>query len=242
MPDSATGKPIFLSVIVPAYNEEERLPSTIREIENYLAPKKFSWELIVIDDGSKDNTIAAAEREFTSPSSRVDPNPRNLGKGASVRRGMLLAKGKFRLFTDADNSTPIQETEKLITAMRERRCTVAIGSRALEGSQLEVRQPFYREMMGRFFNLIVQTLAIRGIYDTQCGFKIFTARAAEDVFPKQRMNGFSFDVEILMLARRAGHRITEVPVRWVNSPTSRVNPLKDSAKMFLDILRIRLGI
>ncbi|MBI5154057.1 glycosyltransferase family 2 protein [Candidatus Poribacteria bacterium] len=230
----------LLSVIIPAFNEEQRLPATLASIQDFLSRARFSWEIIVVDDGSRDDTIGAATAAFRDERCRVLPNPRNMGKGASIRNGMLAARGKYRLFTDADNSTPIEEAPKLLARMKRERADVAIGSRAVKGACLEVRQPLYREFMGRVFNLIVQVITLPGIKDTQCGFKIFTARAAKRVFPKQEMAGFSFDVEVLFLARRARFRIVEVPVRWINSPASRVSPIRDSAKMFADVVRIRL--
>lgn len=236
---SRGGEAPYLSVIVPAYNEETRVPATIQRIEEYLNAFGRSWELIVVDDGSRDNTIEAAKKAMKSPNSRVAPNPRNMGKGASIRNGMTMARGQYRLFSDADLSTPIEELEKLLAAVEREGAEVAIGSRAMKESQLEVRQPLHREMMGRVFNIIVRTMALGGIKDTQCGFKLFTARAAEAIFPKQRYDGFSFDVEILVLARKQGFRIVEVPVRWIDSPASRVSPIKDSAKMFWDVIKIR---
>lgn len=235
----APGACPFLSVIVPAYNEEQRVPATIERIEEYLGTLGKTWELIVVDDGSRDRTIDVARAAMKSPNSRVEPNPRNMGKGASIRNGMTMARGQFRLFSDADLSTPIEELEKLLAAMERDGAAVAIGSRALKESQLEKRQPLHRELMGRVFNLLVQAVALGGIKDTQCGFKLFTAPAAEAIFPKQRYDGFSFDVEILVLARKLGFRIVEVPVRWIDSPASRVSPIKDSAKMFWDVVKIR---
>lgn len=229
----------FLSIIIPAYNEEKRLPATLAAIQDYLAGVRWTWELLVVDDGSKDRTVEAARAAFRDARCRVLVSPRNQGKGGAIRSGMLEAQGRFRLFTDADNSTPIEEVEKLLAAMRRRRAHVAIASRAMKESQLEVRQPLHREMMGRLFNLIVQVLALPGIRDTQCGFKLFTRRAAEQIFPRQQMPGFSFDVEILLLARRAGYRIAEVPVRWIDNPDSRVSPVKDSLRVFRDVLKIR---
>ncbi|MEQ8820110.1 MAG: glycosyltransferase family 2 protein [Sumerlaeia bacterium] len=229
-----------ISIVVPAYNEEERLPATIAAIRSYLNGQPWSWELLVVDDGSSDGTAAAA-REALAGDDRCAllRNPKNRGKGASIKRGMLAARGHLRLFTDADNSTPIEELDRLLARRKKTDAGVLVASRALAESQLEVRQPFYREAMGRTFNLLVQALAVPGVRDTQCGFKLFTAEAAEAVFPRQTMSGFSFDVEILFLARKYGFRIEEVPVRWINSPASRVSPIRDSAKMFLDVLRIR---
>ncbi|MDX2177751.1 MAG: glycosyltransferase family 2 protein [Candidatus Sumerlaeia bacterium] len=231
-------EPIDLSVVIPAYNEESRLPATIRAVEKYLADRGGAWELIVVDDGSRDGTVAAAEGAFSSPGSRVLRNPANMGKGASVKNGMLAARGRLRLFSDADLSTPIEEFEKLAKAL-EGGAQVAIGSRAMAESRLEKRQPIHRETMGRVFNLIVRAVALGGIKDTQCGFKLFTAEAARAVFPRQRLNGFSFDVETLVLARKLGFRIAEVPVRWIDSPNSRVSPVRDSLRMFADVVRIR---
>ncbi len=241
-PASGNGGPgPHLSVVIPAYNEEERLPDTIRTVEAFLEKQPWDWELIVVDDGSADRTAEAAREAFRHPASRAVSLPQNQGKGAAIRRGMLEeARGKYRLFTDADNSTPIEELPGLLRKAEEEGYGVAIGSRALRDSKLEVRQPFYREMMGRFFNLIVQMVAVPGIRDTQCGFKLFTAEAAGYVFPRQQLQGFSFDVELLMLARRGGFRIAEVPVRWINSPASRVSPIRDSLRMFMDVLRVRL--
>lgn len=230
----------FLSIVIPAYNEELRLQSTIEAVEGWAAQQEFSWELVVVDDGSRDRTIEVARASFRRPESRVVSNPRNMGKGATIRNGMTNhARGQWRLFTDADNSTPIEEVGKLLERARSGNYSIAIGSRALADSRLEVRQPIYREMMGRVFNLFVRALVLPGIRDTQCGFKLFTAEAADYVFRHQQLDGFSFDVEILALAHARGFRITEVPVRWIDSPASRVSPIRDSIHMFMDLLRIR---
>lgn len=232
----------FLSVIIPAYNEEKRLAPTIMAVESFLAAMGREWELLVVDDGSRDGTIAVAERTFADPTrSRVIRSPRNAGKGAAVRRGMLAATGRYRLFADADNSTPIEQVVKLLRAMRRRGVDVAIASRAMRESQLEVRQPPHREMMGRVFNKVVQLVALPGIVDTQCGFKLFSARAADAIFPHQKLDGFSFDVEILMRARRAGFEIVEVPVRWIDHASSRVSPLRDSWRVLRDTVWLRVA-
>jgi dolichyl-phosphate beta-glucosyltransferase len=233
-----SGETPFLSVVIPAYNERPRLPETLRKVESYLARQGYDWELIVVDDGSEDGTAALADHTFTSPRSRVLKNPRNLGKGASVRNGMLAARGRYRLFSDADLSTPIEELEKLLTAIAGDGSDVVIGSRAVR-ELVEEHQPIYRESMGRVFNVLVQAIVLRGIRDTQCGFKLFRAAAAEDIFPYQRTAGWAFDVEILGIARRRGHRIAEVPVRWLNSPVSRVRIVRDSLRMLFDLFRIR---
>lgn len=229
----------FLSIIVPAYNEEPRVPATIRRIEDFMAGWGRSWELIVVDDGSKDRTVEVAQAAMRSPNSRVQKNPQNMGKGASIKNGMLAARGKYRLFSDADLSTPIEEVDALLAKVERDGYGVAIGSRALKESKLEKRQPWYRETMGRVFNLVVRVVALGGIKDTQCGFKLFSEAAAKDIFPRQQLPGFSFDVEILVLAKKYGHRIAEVPVRWIDSPASRVSPLRDSIRMFVDVVKIR---
>ncbi|HOR65152.1 MAG TPA: glycosyltransferase family 2 protein [Candidatus Sumerlaeota bacterium] len=227
-----------LSIVIPMYNEEKRIGDTLHKILDFMKDKNYSWEIVAMDDGSRDRSIAVAKEILGGEPHRVIPNEHNMGKGATIRRGMLEAKGDLRLFTDADLSTPIEELDKLMDSI-DKGYQVAIGSRALKESQLLLRQPWYREMMGRTFNVFVQILHLPGIKDTQCGFKLFTKEAAEAVFPLQSMKGFCFDVEILALAKRFGYRIVEVPVRWIDSPQSKVNPIKDSAKMFWDLLRLK---
>ncbi|MCX7717464.1 MAG: glycosyltransferase family 2 protein [Candidatus Sumerlaeaceae bacterium] len=236
-PDQTPATP-HLSVIIPAYNEEHRLQQSLPVVFDYLRRQPYDWEVLVVDDGSRDATGEVARRLGAGLPVRVLRNDPNRGKGFSIRRGMMEARGRHRLFSDADLSTPIEELDKFWPVLAGG-CGVAIGSRALKESRLEVRQAPYRELMGRAFNLLVQALLLPGIRDTQCGFKIFTAAAAEAVFPHQTLDGFSFDVEILVLARRAGFRVHEVPVRWINSPDTRVHALRDSVKMFTDLLRIR---
>jgi dolichyl-phosphate beta-glucosyltransferase len=229
---------IHLSVVVPAYNEELRLPDTLTRMMEYLRQQPYTWEIVVVDDGSSDRTSEVAQQVCGEEVCRVLRNNPNRGKGLSIKRGMLEARGKYRLFSDADLSTPIEEVEKFWPAV-EAGSEVVIGSRALAGSELIVRQRFYREMMGRIFNLFVRVLLVGGIRDTQCGFKLFTAAAAETIFPRQTLEGFAFDVELLVLARKHGYRISEVPVRWINSPASKVSAWRDSARMFLDLLRLK---
>jgi dolichyl-phosphate beta-glucosyltransferase len=221
-----------LSVVIPAYNEALRLPPTLEKIHRHL--QRSSYEVVVVDDGSRDDTAARAE----AAGARVVTNEGNRGKGYSVRRGMLLARGRRRLMCDADLSTPIEELGRLQAKMDEG-YDVVIASRALPGSNVEVRQPWYRENMGRLFNLCVRVLALPGLADTQCGFKLFSARAAEEAFQGARLDGFSFDVEALYVARRRGFRIAEVPVTWRNDEATRVNTVKGLVA-FLDLARIRL--
>jgi dolichyl-phosphate beta-glucosyltransferase len=218
-------------VVIPAYNEGQRLPPTLEKIQRHLAGRPH--EIVVVDDGSRDDTVARAAAAGVT----VLRNDGNRGKGYSVRRGMLQARGDRRLMTDADLSTPIEELGRLMKKMDEG-YDVVIASRALPDSNVEVRQPWYRENSGRLFNFCVRVLALPGLQDTQCGFKLFRAEAAEEAFAPARLDGFSFDVEALFIAHRRGYRIAEVPVTWRNDEASRVDAFK-GAVAFLDLVRIR---
>jgi dolichyl-phosphate beta-glucosyltransferase len=224
-----------LSVVIPAYNEARRLGATLGKVRAHLAARGTSHEILVVDDGSTDGTSGVALAEGGAV--RVLRHEPNRGKGCAVRRGMLDATGERRLMTDADLSTPIEELAKLEAAL-DGGFDVAIGSRAVEGARIEVRQPAYREAMGRLFNRLVRALLLPGLADTQCGFKLFTAAAAERSFGACRLDGFSFDVEALYVARRRGLRVAEVPVVWRNDAASRVG-LGGGAAAFADLLRIR---
>jgi dolichyl-phosphate beta-glucosyltransferase len=225
-----------LSVVIPAYNEALRLPPTLARVDEHLSARGVAHEILVVDDGSSDATAEIARAAGASV--RVLRHEPNRGKGYAVRRGMLAATGARRLMTDADLSTPIEELARL-EAELDRGFDVAIGSRAVAGARIEVRQPAYREAMGRLFNRLVQVLLLPGIADTQCGFKLFTAPAAAASFEACRLDGFSFDVEALYLARRRGLRIAEVPIVWRNDAATRVG-LGGGSAAFLDLLRIRL--
>jgi dolichyl-phosphate beta-glucosyltransferase len=227
-----------LSVVIPAYDEAERLPATLERILAHLRARGVSFEVVVVDDGSRDATAERA-RAAGGEAVRVLRNEVNRGKGFSVKRGMLAARGARRLMTDADLSTPIEELARLEAALAEGH-DVAIGSRAVRGARIEVRQPWYRENLGRLFNLLVRAAVLPGVKDTQCGFKLFTAAAAEQAFGKARLAGFAFDVEVLYLARRAGQRIAEVPVVWRNHAATRVGHVRGFLA-FLDVLRIRVN-
>jgi dolichyl-phosphate beta-glucosyltransferase len=231
----------YLSIVIPVYNEEKRIGDTLRKIAEFLGTKDFPWEIVIVDDGCKDHTIDLATEILKRMNYRILTNQRNLGKGASIRKGMLAAQGEIRLFTDADLSTPVEEMDKLIIPLKEE-YDVSFGSRALKESVLLKRQPFHRELMGRIFNLLVQFLHLPGIKDTQCGFKMFSAKAAEAIFQRQKMKGFCFDVEILVIARKLGYKMKEIPVRWIDSPQSKVNPLKDSLKMLWDLIKLKFII
>jgi dolichyl-phosphate beta-glucosyltransferase len=228
----------LLSVVIPAYNEEQRLPRTIEQIERYLDGKR-PYELILVDDGSIDGTRqvmqAAADRNRNV---RTEALPSNRGKGRALATGVLVARGDEVLVTDADLSTPIEELEKLEAALKSG-AGVAIGSRSVRGSRVEIAQPVYRVAMGKVFNLIVQAVLLPGIWDTQCGFKLFRADVARPVFAALSTDGFGYDPEVLFLAKRLGVRIAEVPVIWRNSAPTKVMPIRSSFDMFKHVVRVR---
>jgi dolichyl-phosphate beta-glucosyltransferase len=228
-----------LSVVVPCFNEENRLPQTIGRIEAYLDGRQAEYELILVDDGSADGTRGVMDSAARNHSSvRVEVMPRNRGKGRALAVGVEAAKGDPILLTDADLSTPIEEVEKLEAALAAG-AGVAIGSRALRGSRVEVSQPIYRVLMGKGFNLIVQAILLPGIWDTQCGFKLFRADVAHRVFSDLVTDGFGYDPEVLYRARKQGVKIAEVPVLWRNSAESKVSPIKSSLDMLKHVIRIR---
>lgn len=233
---------IFLSIIIPAYNEEKRLPTTLKEINEYLSKKNFSYEILVVNDGSKDKTADCVKdlmREIKNLN--LIDNRENRGKGFVVRQGMLRARGKFRVFTDADNSTSINHLEKMLPEF-EKGFDVVIGTRDKrddpQASQV-FPQPWWRILLGDIFNLLVQSiLGLWGFWDTQCGFKGFTKEAAEKIFPKCKIDRFAFDPEILVLAKKMNLKIKKIPVLWKNSPESKVK-FKSMVKMGIDLLKIK---
>jgi len=228
-----------LSIVIPCYNEEQRLPRTIEQIERYLHQRGESHELILVDDGSTDGTRlvmeSAAERY---PAVRIEALPRNRGKGRALAEGVAVAQGDELLVTDADLSTPMEEIEKLEAALAAG-AGVAFGSRAVKGSRVELSQPIYRVLMGKAFNLIVQAVLLPGVWDTQCGFKLFRADVARMVFKDLTTDGFGYDPEVLYRAKRSGVRIAEVPVVWRNSPETKVMAFRSSLDMFKHVLRVR---
>ena len=230
----------FLSVVIPAYNEEERLPRTLERLAEYYGEQTYTWDVTVYSDGSSDRTVAIVS-EFAErhPQFKIVDSQPNRGKGWVVRRGMMEAEGEWVLFCDADLATPQEETEKLLAAVGSG-TDIAIGSRPLKESKLEIHQPWYREMLGRSFNAAVQLLGIRGIADTQCGFKIFRREVARDVFRRVKTDKFGFDFESLMIARDLGYPIAEVPIRWMHQDGSKVNMLRDGTKMLSDLVRLRM--
>jgi glycosyltransferase involved in cell wall biosynthesis len=227
-----------LSIIIPAYNEESRLPITLERIASYLQTSGLEAEVLVVDDGSKDGTAAVAEYfQIKIPSLRVVSNGVNRGKGYSVRHGMQEARGRIALFTDADLSAPIEETGKLMDALKN--FDVAIGSRAMDRSLISVHESPFREFAGIIFNKIVRIILWLPFVDTQCGFKAFRREACRIIFEQQTIERFGFDPELLYLARHHGLRAVEIPVRWGHSPATKVSMLHDSIQMFLDVFTIR---
>jgi glycosyltransferase involved in cell wall biosynthesis len=225
-----------ISIIVPAYNEEKRLPGALEAIREYLA--KTSWdfaEIVVVDDGSTDRTGALAQ----AAGARVLKNPGNRGKGYSVKHGVLEARGEWLLVTDADLSAPIGDLDRLWAAAGQQDAQVAIGSRALDRSLVGVHQPFLREAAGRAFNIVMRVVTGLPFRDTQCGFKLFEALAARQIFPRQRLDGFGFDVEVLFIARQLGYRAVEVAVHWDNVPGTTVSFARGAAAFLADPLKVR---
>ncbi|MBE0425214.1 MAG: glycosyltransferase family 2 protein [Nitrospirae bacterium] len=229
----------FISVIIPAYNESGRILTTLGRIDEYLRSCFKNYEIIVVNDGSFDNTgdiVLGAGEKITSVK-YIGYQP-NRGKGYALRQGVAHSTGDIVLISDADLSTPIEELEKLLN-FYESGADVIIGSRALAESQIVVRQPWWREFMGKTFNRFVKNLLLKDFQDTQCGFKLFRGHVAREIFSHSCIDRFAYDVEILYIAGKAGYKIKEVPIRWINSPDSRVRPLKDSFQTALDVLKIR---
>lgn len=239
----------YLSVVIPAYNEEPNFKKgVLNEVPKYLEKQNYSYEVLIVDDGSDDNTVKLAQ-DFAKKHKniRVIKNPHQ-GKAETVKRGVLEAKGQLILFTDFDQATPLFEIERLLPFFPE--YDIVIGSRQLTGAKRE-KEPFYRHLMGLGFNLVVQTLAVRGIWDTQAGFKCFKSDVAKNIFSQLKVYGkgkkvkgalvTAFDVELLFIAKKMGYKIKEVPIIWHHVATSRVNPLKDSLRMFRDVIKIRLN-
>ena len=224
----------FLSLIIPAYNEEQRLRRTLTQIQAFLSEQPYESEVLVVENGSQDRTAAVAE-DF-APEVRLLREPKR-GKGLAVRRGMMEASGDFRFICDADLSMPIEEVIRFLPPKLDD-YDIAIASREVPGA-VRYNEPAYRHWIGRTFNLLVRTMAVPSFQDTQCGFKCFTAEAAEALFPMQRIDGWTFDVELLYVALRLGYRVKEVPINWYYFPGSRVRIVQDSWLMLTDLFRIR---
>jgi dolichyl-phosphate beta-glucosyltransferase len=228
-----------LSVVIPAYNEAVRIVPTIGAIASYVSTLGFPWELIVADDGSQDGTPDLCD-ELALANLRVLRAPQNGGKGSAVRRGMLAAQGRYVLFSDADNSTPIEEVTKLLAKLESGQYDIAVGSRAADGAEETHRSPLRRLMSGGLRAIVRYGLRV-GVRDTQCGFKLYTQAVARRLHEAQTLMGFSFDLEILYLAARLGYRVAEVPVAWVDAPGSKVDAIKEARRFLKDLARIRLN-
>jgi len=235
------GKPVQLSVVIPAYNETRRIGPYLEAITAYLGRRGLSYELLVVDDGSRDDTAALVEQAGAQNSRiRLIRLPRNTGKGAAVRAGMQAARGGLRLFADADGATPIQELERLEAAIKDG-ADLAIGSRTLASrdSRYQVKARLHRTLLGNLFNRIVRHLGIQHIHDTQCGFKLFRQAVAQDLFSVARIDGYGFDLELLHVARRRGYRLAEVPINWSDQPGSKVLVIRDGLAMLREMLAVR---
>ncbi len=229
---------VFLSIIIPAYNEEARLAVTLPVLKEFLERQEYSWEVVLVDDGSADRTSEVLQQFFPPERGRSFRNSPNRGKGYAIRRGVEEARGEVLLFSDADFSTPIDEFRKLYHHLQNG-YDIAIGSRSLPESDLQVHQAWIRENMGKMFNLLVQGILLRGFKDTQCGFKCVRRKDAAPIFSQLTIDGFGYDVEFLFLARKNGLKIKETPVLWRNHPDSRVDILKDSFRMLRDLIAVR---
>ncbi len=238
------GKTIYLSVIIPAYNEKKRISKTLVAIDHYLARQNFNYEIIVVNDGSSDSTSQIVQKfqDLIKNLTLID-NKINHGKGYVVRQGLLAARGKYRLFTDADNSTSIDHIEKMWNFF-ENGYEIVIGSRDPKdavGAKQAIAQPLVKRILGNLGNILIQLLAVPGIWDTQCGFKAFSEKAVKSIFPRTKINRWGFDIEILALAKKMGYKIGIIPVNWLNDPQSKVS-WKAYLRTFYDLLKIKWNL
>ena len=230
----------MISIIIPAYNEENRISNNLKIIAEFMQSLDTPYEIIIVDDGSSDKTKEIAAKAISNiPNINLISYMPNKGKGFAVKTGILASKGDFVGFTDVDLSAPIDELKKLLDAINDG-FDLAIGSRALPTSELSIHQPLYRELGGKFLNLIIRMLAVPGIKDTQCGFKLFKGDIARNIFSISILNGWSFDIEALYLSRKMGAKIAEVPIKWSHSEGSKLSPISAGFKMIADIIYMRL--
>jgi dolichyl-phosphate beta-glucosyltransferase len=229
----------FLSLVIPAHDEEARLPDTLRQVHEFIDTQPYTTEVVLVENGSQDRTLAIAQ-DFASTHTqfKVLQNPRS-GKGRAVRQGMLAAQGEYRFMCDVDLSMPIAEVNRFL-APEMKAFDISIASREAPGA-VRYDEPYYRHLVGRAYNGLIRTLALPDLQDTQCGFKCFSKTAAEDLFPRQTLAGWSFDVEILFIARILGYRVVEIPIHWYYHPHSKISVVRDSFRMGLDLLTIRLN-
>lgn len=243
---------MYLTIVIPSYNEEKNIKAgSLKKVSDYFSKQSYDWEVLVVDDGSSDGSSSLIEQFATAkPNFKLIRNPHK-GKAFTVRTGVMQAKGQYVLFTDMDQATPPEEIEKLLPFLDRRGYDIAIGSREIMGAKREA-EPFHRHLMGKGFNFIVQLIAISNIHDTQCGFKLFRSSIAKDLFKRMQVYRdinkevkgplvTAFDVELLFLAKKQRYKIAEVPVFWHHVTSQRVSPLKDSYRMFMDVLKIRLN-
>ncbi len=231
---------MYLSIIIPAYNEEKRIAASLDKIHAYFEGRNIKYEVILVDDGSVDGTVKVSRKSLLEAEGklRILSNAKNRGKGFSVRTGILASKGEYVLFSDADLSTPIAEFDTLLDVMAQG-YDLVMASRSVKGSKLKVPQPWYRQTMGRIFNVFVKALFFSEYNDTQCGFKLIKGEAAREIALEMKIDGFCFDVEMVYLAQKKGYRIKETGVVWENSPESKVTVLNSSLNMFMDLFRIK---
>jgi len=233
----------MMSIVIPAYNEEKRIAGSLLETCAYMNDFGLEYEIIVVDDGSSDGTGRTVDHiAMHVRNVRLVRYEKNRGKGHALRTGVLGTKGDLILVMDADLSTPMEELRKLMPYLSEGGFDIAIGSRALALSDIIKKQPWWRRGMGKMFNKIVKAIVIGGFNDTQCGFKLFRGVVGRNLFGEAKIDRFAYDVEILALAKKKGYGIKEVPIRWINSPESRVDPVKDSLQMLADLVRIRFTV
>jgi glycosyltransferase involved in cell wall biosynthesis len=232
-----------LSIVIPAYNEQHRIGPTLERVDDYLRASGIGYEILVVDDGSTDDTAAFVRRmSATRPALRCLESRPNRGKGSVVRLGMLAARGDVRVMYDADGAVPVGELPKIVNPIRIGEVDIAIGSRYVDGAAVAQRQPWYRVGWSRLANYVVQRTLVPGILDTQCGFKAFSAEAARFLFRRTRIDGWSFDLEVLALALRYGYAAREVAVSWSDDPRSKINPIRDALRGIRELLVIRRNL
>jgi dolichyl-phosphate beta-glucosyltransferase len=229
-----------ISIVIPSYNEEKRIGKTLEKVQSFLNKENYDYEILVVNDGSKDKTEEIV-KDFSEKNSRIKlvNNPGNKGKGYTVKNGMTAAKKEWVLFSDADLSTPIGELRKFKKYTKN--YDIIFGSRAMKESHIVVKQPWYRRLPGKIFPILVQLLVLRGIKDTQCGFKMFRKKYVNEILARQTIDGFAFDAELLFIAKQLGLKLKEVPVIWKNDMDSKLDPIKNSITMFLELLQVRMN-